>query len=83
MSVAVSHASKSREDIPLSDNEQCLQQFIGGKILNISSPSTVYDPRKMQIKRRGAVVPRLTIIALRDNCMGTTRRVFLWDSTAY
>lgn len=79
MSVAVSHASKSREEISLSDNEQCLQQFIGGKILNISSPSTVYDPlfRKMQIKRRGAVVPRLTIIALRDNCMGTTRRVFL------
>lgn len=48
-------------------------------MLNISSPSTVYDPlfRKMQIKRRGAAVPRLTIIALRDNCMGTTRRVFL------
>lgn len=49
------------------------------RMLNISLLDDVYDPlfHKMQIKRRGLGIPGLPIIAIRDNCKGTARSVFV------
>lgn len=49
------------------------------RMLNISLLDDVYDPlfHKMQINRRGSGIPGLPIIAIRDNCKGTARSVFV------